>query len=246
MHKRGQAMILAAGEGRRMGRLSEIRPKPLTRVNGITLIDRIIQKLLDKDISPIVVNVHHLAGQIEQHVDTHIKAGNIYISDERGALLETGGGVKRAISSLENEFFVINSDILWDEIEGVENTLDQLTKAWDPIKMDVLLLLIPIAKAYGYDGVGDFFYDGDAGEANTIRFRGDAAASPYMYGGLQIVKAEMYNDMPEGAWSNREIFRKASTTGRLYGVPHEGVWMHVGTEDGIKAAEDHLTSLGIQ
>jgi MurNAc alpha-1-phosphate uridylyltransferase len=246
MHKRGQAMILAAGEGRRMGALSEIRPKPLTAVNRKTLLDRIIEKLLYKYITPIVVNVHHLADQIEHHIDPHIKAGDIHISDERAALLETGGGVKKAIPLLESEFFVINSDILWAEVTGAENTLDQLTKSWDPEKMDVLLLLIPTAKAYGYDGVGDFFFKGEGVEASTIAFRGDAAASPYMYGGIQIVKAEMYRDMPEGAWSNREIFRKASKQDRLFGVPHTGVWMHVGTEGAIKAAEDRLAHLGLE
>jgi MurNAc alpha-1-phosphate uridylyltransferase len=244
---KGQAMVLAAGKGKRMGSLSDHTPKPLTRVLDISLLDRILDKLFQADVRPVVLNIHHLADQLEAHIACHKGQGDIIISDERDALLETGGGVRKALPLLEKEFLVINSDILWHDATQGKTAIEQLQHVWDPAKMDVLLLLISVDHAYGYGGVGDFFYDaqGDAlYEANKIHFRGDADHSPYMFGGIQIVKASMYDDMPDGAWSNREIFRKAAANGRLYGAPYEGLWMHVGTEDAIKDAEDRLLSLG--
>ncbi len=235
-----QAMILAAGKGTRMGNLSDHTPKPLTEVAGVTLLDRIFTQLLDVNIRPVVINTHHLADKLEHHIAHYVANADAVISCEREKLLETGGGVKNAIPLLEPEFFVINSDVLWAETKGAQSTLERLRSAWNPSVMDVLLLLIPVESAFGYDGVGDFFYEGKKGEANTIRFRDNAKTSPFMYGGIQIVKASMYENMPDGSWSNREIFRNAANAGRLYGLPHAGLWAHVGTKAAIGAAEAHL------
>ena len=240
-------MILAAGQGKRMGELSDHTPNPLTRILGVSLLGRIVSKLLETDIGPIVLNVHHLADQVEGHVAHHVNMGDVIISDERDELLETGGGVRKAIPLLEDEFLIINSDILWQDETIGKTTIEQLQHVWDPLRMDVLLLLVPVEVAYGYAGVGDFFYNApsdDIQAPGTLCFRGDADCSPYMYGGIQIVKASMYDDMPDGAWSNREIFRKAAVNDRLFGVPHKGLWMHVGTEDAIKDAEERLQSIG--
>jgi len=236
-----RAMILAAGLGTRMGELSKQLPKPLVKVKGVSLIDRQIAHALKVGIQHFVVNVHHHARQMEHHLAAAARAGNLVFSDERDQLLETGGGVKKAIPLLGSQpFFVINGDALW--VDSNAPNLERLRTAWDASLMDILLLLVPTHEALGYDGVGDFF--AAPGGVQPIRFRDDAARAPYMYGGVQLVEPSLYDDMPEGPFSNREIFRKAFSRGRLYGLPIDGYWMHVGTKAAIGDTEARLTALG--
>jgi len=235
------AMILAAGLGTRMGGLSVHTPKALTKVNGICLIDRLRTHAASAGVQKLVVNVHHLAKQVEAHLQQDIDAGTIAISDERRALLETGGGVKKALPLLGvDPFFVLNSDALWVDTD-VSNML-RLKTAWNAEVMDALLLLVPTEQALGYDGVGDFF--AKPGGVQPIQFRGDAGAAPYMFGGVQLLDPGLYSGMPQGAFSNREVYRKAAENGRLYGLPIEGHWMHVGTPHAIAATEAKLASIG--
>lgn len=238
------AMVLAAGKGTRMGALSASLPKPLVPVLGTPLIDRILAHLQASRVAPAVVNVHHLADKVENHLDTHVADGSVLISDERTALLETGGGVKKALPLLgDAPFFVINSDALWVDGKNTR-TLDRMASAFDPAIMDVLLLLVPTREALGYDGKGDFLPTAEGEGPVQISFRGEAESAPVMFGGIQIVKPECYDNMPWGPWSNVEVFRKAATVGRLYGLVHDGHWMHVGTPEAIQDAEQKLTSLG--
>jgi len=235
------AMVLAAGLATRMGDLSKVVPKPLVQVKGVSLIDRHRAHACRAGIRKLVVNVHHLADQMEDHLAASVKAGEVVISDERDLLLETGGGVKKALPLLgPDPFFVMNGDALW--IDNNRPNLERLCAAWDPSQMDILLLLVPTDEALGYDGVGDFF--ASSGGVQPIRFRDDAPDAPYMYGGIQLVTPSLYDDMPNGPFSNREIFRKAFANGRLYGLPIDGHWMHVGTEQAIGEAEVRLTALG--
>jgi MurNAc alpha-1-phosphate uridylyltransferase len=190
-----------------------------------------------------VVNVHHLADQIEDHLKHQIADGSVIISDERHELLETGGGTRRALKYLcKDPFFSINSDALW--LDGTKPTLKGMAEAFDPALMDVLLLMVPTEEATGYDGQGDFFVEETSEEPNVgpLEFRGDRETAPFMYGGIMISKPDLYQEEPEGSWSNLVIFRKALARGRLYGLVHQGLWMHVGTPEGIDAAEKILTS----
>ncbi|NVJ99503.1 MAG: nucleotidyltransferase family protein [Alphaproteobacteria bacterium] len=238
-----KAMVLAAGRGTRMGALSDRMPKPLVPVAGVSLLRRILTHLGSAGVTSTVVNVHHLADQIEDHLADDIAKGAVAVSDERGLLLETGGGVKKALPLLgEAPFFVINSDALW--VDGEAAALDRLAEAFDLGIMDVLLLLVPTEEALGYDGKGDFIPEDGGDGPVPIVFRGAADHAPVMFGGVQIVKPEMYEDTPEGAWSNVEVFRKAADAGRLYGLVHTGHWMHVGTPEAIEEAEAKLASLG--
>jgi len=237
-------MILAAGKGTRMGNLSDKRPKPLTHVAGRCLLDRILAHLSAAHVDNIVVNVHHLASQMETYLTPLIERGTVTISDERNGLLETGGGVKKALPLLGTDpFFVINGDALWTDVG--QSNLARLKGAWNPTDMDVLLLLVKRDEALGYEGAGDFFAQEGTG-ATPLQFRGDAENAPYVFGGVQIVCPDLYQDMPEGAWSNREIFRKAVAQGRLYGLEIDGSWMHVGTAEAIMAAEKKLVQLGVK
>lgn len=236
------AMIMAAGKGTRMGKLSEALPKPLTKVKDISLIDRLFAHLDRAQVEKTVVNVHHLADQMEAFLAARINTNSVAISDEREALLETGGGVKKALPLLGTApFFVLNGDALW--VDAQQSNLLRLKEAWNSAKMDALLLLVPRAEALGYDEVGDFFLDEKNG-AGALKFRDDAETAPFVFGGVLLINPALYEDTPEGAWSNRVVFRKAAAAGRLYGLVIDGHWMHVGTPEAIIEAEEKLVALG--
>lgn len=237
-----RAIVLAAGKGTRMGPLSDHTPKPLTMVSGRTLLDRILDHLKMSGVEKTVVNIHHLADVLEKHLGPCIADKSVTLSDERSELLETGGGVKKALPSLGNDpFFVINGDALW--VDGQHNNLNAMKAAFSPDEMDILLLLAPKDGCLGYDGAGDFLGAEEEG-LFKLTFRGDAGTAPYVFAGVQITKPQLYADTPDGPWSNVELFRKAAMQGRLYGLLIDGYWMHVGTPDAITEAEAKLQELG--
>ncbi|MGQ3673740.1 nucleotidyltransferase family protein [Xanthobacter sp. TB0136] len=228
-------MVLAAGLGTRMRPLTDKVPKPLVNVSGRPLLDHVLDRLAQAGVEEAVVNVHHHASQIERHVAERSGPPRIIISDERDALLETGGGVRRALPLLGDEpFLTINSDTIW--VEGAQPNLDRLIAGFDPERMDVLLLLAPAALSVGYDGLGDFRMDPDG----RLLRRVERQVVPFVYAGAAIMKPALFQDSPEGAFSLNRIFDKALEAGRLFGVRLDGVWMHVGTPDAIALAEDAL------
>jgi MurNAc alpha-1-phosphate uridylyltransferase len=238
-----RGMILSAGLGTRMGDMSLRTPKPLVKVAGRTLLDRALDRADEAGLERVVINVHHHAEQIEAHVEARVRAGQVVISDERDQLLETGGGVRKALPLLgEQPFFTMNSDALW--LDGAGSTLLRLASHFDADRMDALLLLIPTVDALGYEGVGDFIPFADSMAPVPIAFRDDAPAAPVMFGGIMMIRPEAYDDTPDGAWSNRLVFRRAVAKGRLFGLKHDGHWMHVGTPEGVTDAEARLKELG--
>src|SRR4029078_2878960 len=155
------AMVLAAGLGTRMRPLTDTTPKPLVRIAGKPLIDHVLDRLADAGVEKAVVNVHHFAEQLIGHLAQRARP-RIAISDERGLLLGTGGGVRKALPELgEGPFFHINSDTIW--IDSAKPNLTRLADAFDPETMDTLLLLAPTKGSIGYIGRGDFALAADGG-----------------------------------------------------------------------------------
>nr|WP_166652589.1 nucleotidyltransferase family protein [Enterovirga rhinocerotis] len=229
-------MVLAAGLGQRMRPITDTLPKPLVRIGGRTMLDHALGRLRDAGIPSAVVNVHHLADQIEARIEEHaaeIGEPAVTISDERDALLETGGGVKRALPLLGETFLAMNSDSLWTESGG--SNLARLIEAWRPDEMDALLLLAD-RDSLGYDGAGDFRRD----EAGRLARRGEDDTAPYVYAGVGIFRRGSFEETPDGAFSLNLIFDRAIAAGRLYGVVLDGEWLHVGTPEAIPQAEERL------
>jgi MurNAc alpha-1-phosphate uridylyltransferase len=225
------AMVLAAGLGKRMRPITDRIPKPLVKVGGQTMLDQALDRLAEAGIETAVVNVHHLADQIEAHLATRERP-RIIISDERGALLETGGGIKKALPLLGSKpFLVLNSDSLW--IEGPQSNIRRLLACWDEDRMDILLLLAVAATSLGYDGLGDFLMDA----TGLLRRRREREVSPFVYAGVAVMKPELFAGAPEGAFSLNRLFDQAIAAGRLYGLRLDGQWLHVGTPDSVKAAD---------
>jgi MurNAc alpha-1-phosphate uridylyltransferase len=223
-------MVLAAGLGTRMRPFNGHIPKPLVTVGGKALIDYVLDRLADAGVKRAVVNVHHLADQIEQHLAGRQRP-KIVISDERQELLGTGGGVVKALPELGDAFFHVNSDTIW--IDGLVPNLVQLAAAFDPARMDALLLLASTATSIGYGGRGDFTMASDG----RLTRRGEQELAPFVYAGAAILTPAFFAGVAPGPSSMSPLFDRAIETGRLHGLRLEGVWMHVGTPEAVAAAE---------
>jgi MurNAc alpha-1-phosphate uridylyltransferase len=230
------AMVLAAGRGERMRPLTERMPKPLVPVAGKSLIDHVLDRLTAAGVERAVVNVHYLADQIERHLAGR-RVPRIVISDERQALLDTGGGVVKALPALGGApFFHINSDTIW--IDGATPNLLRLAETFDPARMDALLLLAPVVGSIGYSGRGDFVMQPDG----RLIQRPEREIAPFVYAGAAILRSELFKDAPTGAFSLTRLFGRAAQAGRLHGLRLEGVWMHVGTPAAIAEAEAAISA----
>jgi N-acetyl-alpha-D-muramate 1-phosphate uridylyltransferase len=225
------AMVLAAGLGTRMRPLTDTVPKPLVRLKGLPLIDHVLDRLTIAGITKAVVNVHHHADALEAHLKGRKKPA-ITISDERGVLLDTGGGVIRALPLLGNKPFLIhNSDSVW--IEGVGSNIARLIAGWDPEKMDSLMLLANGVTSLGYDGRGDFMMDADG----TLSRRPEQKDAPFVFTGVSIAHPRMLEGAPDGKFSLNKLWDRAIERRRLYGMRLDGAWMHVGTPEALAEAE---------
>ncbi|MBI3701313.1 MAG: nucleotidyltransferase family protein [Afipia sp.] len=228
------AMILAAGLGVRMRPLTDKMPKPLVPVAGKPLLDHVLDRLTDVGVTKVIVNVHYLPDQIIGHVASR-KQPNVIISDERDAVLGTGGGVVKALPLLgDKPFYHLNSDTMW--IDGVDSNLQRLAAAFDPSRMDILLLMAPTASSIGYTGNGDYAMNADG----TLRKRKELQVVPFVYAGVAIISPAIFANSPQGEFSLTKIFDAANEKDRLFGLRLDGLWMHVGTPDAVKAAEQAL------
>jgi MurNAc alpha-1-phosphate uridylyltransferase len=231
-----KAIVLAAGLGKRMLPITATMPKPLVKVAGQSLIDFALDKLHEAGMETVVVNVHHFADMLEAHLRSR-RFPQILISDERAELLETGGGVKKALPLLgEDPFVTFNSDSMW--IEGASPNLKRLVAAWDAERMDILMLVAPLSTSVGYEGRGDFHRDADG----RLRRRGGDDRSDFVYAGVAIVKPELVPGTPEGAFSANAFYDRAIANDRLYGLPLDGQWLHVGEPHTIAEAEKCLAA----
>jgi N-acetyl-alpha-D-muramate 1-phosphate uridylyltransferase len=226
------AMVLAAGFGKRMRPLTDTIPKPLVKVGGKPLIQYAFDRLREARVSRAVVNGHYLADQIEHWAKTQTAPAAVF-SDERDEILETGGGIVRALPLLgDKPFYVMNADCFW--IDGAVPALKKLAERWDDSKMDCLLLLCHPTRTTGYDGNGDFAF---ADDGRLTR------AKSHAYIGGYIVHPRFFADAPKGAFSTNVLWDRAIAKGRLFGIPHDGWWLHVGTVPAIAEAEAKLKEI---
>ena len=229
------AFVLAAGLGTRMRPLTDDRPKALVEVGGKPLIDHMLDRLAEGGARRFVVNVHYFADKLEAHLKRRSDL-DIFISDERGALLETGGGLKKARPLLgKDPIWVANTDSVWLEPDSGKSVRD-LAAAWNPETMDACLLLAPMERTTGFDGAGDFFID----DGHHLAFRNDASSAPLNYMGVHITRPSIVDSVADAAFSLSKIWRQLAPQGRLTGVVMDGDWMHVGDPHARDVAEARL------
>ena len=231
------AMVLAAGLGTRMRPLTDDRPKALVEVAGKVLIDHVLDRLRDAGVQRAVVNVHHFADQIQAHLARR-RDLEILISDERTGLLDSGGGIKHAAALLGRDpIFVANIDSLW--IEGAQRALETLKAAWDPARMDMLLLLVPRGQGIGFEGPQGFFRDAAGRLTHATAL---IPPTPFANVGFAIFDPTVLDPEPDGPFSIIPTWHRLQAQGRLCGVPMDGFWMHVGDPAARDAAEARLAS----
>ncbi|MCS6986412.1 MAG: nucleotidyltransferase family protein [Sphingomonadaceae bacterium] len=232
------AMVLAAGLGRRMRPLTATRPKPLVEVAGRSLLDRALDVLRRGGVRRAVVNVHYLADRVEAHLAHRDTGLEVRISDERDQLMDTGGGIARALPLIAcDPFLAINADNLW--AEGPVPAVRQLAERWDDAVMDALLLVVPLARAYCHQGSGDFRMDA----MGRLGRRVPGRVAPFVFTGLQMLSARLFANAPQGPFSMNLLWDRAAARGRLFGVAYQGLWFDVGTAAAVARAETLLGRL---
>lgn len=225
------AFILAAGKGTRLRPYTDIMPKPMVPIAGRSIIKRTLQKLSDSGVQNVVVNLHHLAAVLEEHLKGVVQP-NVILSHEED-LLETGGGVKKALHHFgDDPFYLINGDALWTD-NGHEPALSRLAQLWDAKKMDMLLLLQPIDTMTLTEGVGDYNLSDDGKAVRKADKSGNM-----MFAGVRIVKPALFDGSPDGAFSFLTLMDKAEANGRLFGVAHKGDWHHISTPGDLERVDE--------
>lgn len=225
------AMIMAAGLGLRMRPLTLTTPKPLIKVADKALIDYGVEKLKAAGVAKVVVNKHYLADQIEAWAKAQ-KGLSVITSDESDIVLETGGGIKRALHLLgDAPFYVLNSDCFWTE--AGKPALQRLYETWDDRQMDCLLLLCHPSRTTGFDGGTDFAVAPDGRLSRQTK-------GGVIYIGAYLVHPRLFAGAPLSAFSMNVLWNTAINAGRLFGLEHLGHWFDIGKPSGIPAAEARL------
>jgi len=229
------AMVLAAGLGKRMRPLTATRPKPLVEVAGKPLLDHALDRLRAGGVKRAVVNVHYLADALEAHLKKRVQGIEVTVSDEREQLLETGGGLVKALPLIDQDpFLVVNSDNLW--VDGPADSIRALSARWDDAAMDALLLLVPLARANCHNGRGDFHMDG----TGRLSRRKPGRVAPFVFTGVQIVSKRLFEGAEAKPFSLNVLWDQAIAAGRAFGLVHNGLWFDVGTPPAVKRTEEML------
>lgn len=230
------AMIMAAGKGTRMMPLTADRPKPLIEVGGIALLDHVLDHLREAGVGKIVVNVHYRAEQVERHLAAAAADLDVHISDERGLLRDTGGGLVHALPLISDDPFIcVNADNWWTD--AGENAISRLMANWDDERMDALMLLVPLESAHNSQGIGDFNMDASG---RLSRRQGELPAV-YVWTGIQMLSRRLIVDPPADVFSTNVFWDRAIANGRCMGIIHEGLWFDVGYPAAIAKTEQRLT-----
>jgi MurNAc alpha-1-phosphate uridylyltransferase len=228
------AMVLAAGLGTRLRPITDTTPKPLVAIGGKPMIDYALDALTQAGIDTIAINVHHHAGQMEQHL-AHYDRANILISDERDRLMDSGGGLAKGLKLLPaGPVMVMNADLFWLERPDLEQTaLEKLAGFFDSNRMDMAMLCVTLEHTTGHNGKKDFNRNDDG---RLARYR-DGDDNPVVYAGAIAMDSRLLADAPDEPFNLNIYFDRAIAAGRLFGIMLDGEWITVGTPDAIEAAE---------
>jgi len=225
------AIVLAAGLGLRMRPLTEHTAKPLLPLGGRSLLDHALDRLAEAGVREAVVNAHWHADKVAAALaERGGAAPRVHLQREE-ELLETGGGVLRALPRLgARPFAVVNGDSMW--LDGPVPALRRLAAAFDPALMDGLLLLVRSAQVEGEVGGGDFLLD----PVGRLRRPKEREVAPYVFAGVQVLAPALFAGAPPGRFSLNRLYDRAIAAGRLHALVHDGVWFHLSTPPDLERA----------
>ncbi len=228
------AMVLAAGLGTRLRPITNTIPKPLVKIAGKPMIDYVLDLLVNAGVTRAAVNVHHFADQMEAHLAQRA-APEIVISDERNALMNSGGGLVKGLKLLaDGPVLVMNADLFWiGEDTDARSNLERLADFFDPGRMDMALLCVRDEDTTGHNGKRDFSLGADG---SLVRYA-EGMDNPVVYAGAIALDSKLFADAPDDAFNLNIYFDRAIASGRLYGIVLDGHWMTVGTPEAIEEAE---------
>lgn len=234
------AMVLAAGLGTRLRPITDTTPKPLIQIAGKAMIEYALDMLADAGVERVVVNVHHHAEQMIEYLARYPRM-QIIVSDERAALMNSGGGLAKGLRLLgDTTVFVMNADLFWiGDKHGRECNLERLAAFFDPARMDMALLCVRPDRTTGHNGKNDFNLD----ESGRLTRYQPVDPHPVVYAGAIVMNSSLLNDAPFGAFNLNIYFDRAIAKNRLYGLTLEGHWITVGTPEAIGEAEEAIRRL---
>jgi len=217
------AFILSAGMGSRLRPYTDTMPKPMVLVHGKPIIDHILDKLVSAGVTNVTINLYYLGDIIKNHVSQRTDI-EITFSEET-ELLETGGGLKKALHTMPSDkpFFIINGDAFWTESNT--SIFKKLSESWNPNDMDILLALQPVEKMVITKGIGDYKLNNDQGT------RSHTQDGDLMFAGICLCHPRVFDNAPEGAFSFLQLMDKAEQENRLYGTLFDGDWHHISTPE---------------
>lgn len=230
-----KAMIYAAGRGERLRPLTDTCPKPLLKINGKSILDHILDALVMDGIQDVMMNVSYLGDMIISHFQ-NLSCPRLHFSMEKERL-ETGGGTLKVLPFFEDQpFFAINGDTLWSD--KTLSPFQLLQNCWDPDKMDILLLMVPVINTHGYEGKGDYHLL-SAGQSGPLQYRDLEGYAPYVYGGIQILAPHIFKDYKgDEKFSLKVLYDSAEKEKRLYGIAYDGDWFEIGTIERYQSTQD--------
>lgn len=238
-----EAIVLAAGFGKRLRPITDSVPKPLVRVGGVTMLDRGLDMLSQAGVEHCVVNVHYLGEQIIDYVKGRTDPA-VSISDERDAILDSGGGVLRALTLMNGTapFFLLNADTFW--IDDAKPSLRSMAERWAELggKAKMLLMLAPLDRATGHSGGRDFTLAEDGRIARYPKDR-PTDETGYIYAGAAIMDPAIFEGFTDEPHSLNLHFDRMIEQGALYGHLLDGHWITVGTPDALPPAEEKIAEL---
>lgn len=235
-----RAFVLCAGKGERLRPITDTIPKPLVEVGGAPMLDRILAFVRDAGVEEVVINLHYLGDRIEEHLKNYPGLKIIFSREEE--LLETGGGIRRALHHFKGEpFYVLNGDAFWADT-GKTPALTRLADKWDDSRMDILLMLHHKRDIGEYGGPADYWLP--AGADQPVFAKGERKVpGEHVFGGIRIVHPRVFDGAEEGFYSFRDFLLTAEARGRLFALEHQGPWYHVGTPAELEKTNQLLARL---
>ena len=220
-----QAMIFAAGMGKRMLPLTETTPKPLVKINQDSLLVNNIKKLIKNNFDPIVINTFHFPEKIIDEVKDFKNYVNIVIEEVR---LETGGGLLNCLKknhlSWESPILLLNSDVYW--IDNFYASIELISENWNSEFMDLILCMKNKKDLFGYNGNGDFDLFKNTSKYKKLIF---SNTPNLVFTGLQIINPKILKEKKEKIFSLKEVIMEGVQTGKAYGIIDRNPWFHIGT-----------------